>query len=160
MLGEFRTGVDFLQGSLEKDSAVSDRDFLYLLLVTFEESRMIGAAPLQRLELFGGNTCRTQVADRGSRRTGESRKLSNRREVGQLASHRRFISGPNGQCLRTDCRAGGDSRRRQLYDGQPGRELHEAEAMQSEGSLGRGGQPTDEIVHGIARSADDQEFCG
>jgi hypothetical protein len=95
MTGEVRTGADFFKGGLEKDGAVLDRDLPHLLLETFEESGTIGAGLLQRLELFGGNTCRTQVADRGSRRTGETRKLSNRRKVRQLVSNRRFVSGPN-----------------------------------------------------------------
>ena len=123
MPGKVRAGADFFQSSLEKDGAVSDRDFLHLILVTFEESGMVGAGLIQRLELFGGNTCRTQVADGGSRRTGETRKLGNWREVWQLISGRRFVCGSHGQCLRTNCRAGGDARRRQLYDGQPGGEL-------------------------------------
>src|SRR5713101_7792851 len=118
MPGEVRTGAYFFDGSLEKEGAVGDRYLLHLLLETFEESGMIGAGLFQRLELFGGNTCRTQVADGGSRRAGEPRKFSNRREVWQLVSDRRFVSRPHCQCFRTDCGAGRDSRRGQLSYGQ------------------------------------------
>jgi len=54
-----------------KDGAVGDRYLLHLLLETFKESGMIGAGLFQR----GGDTCRTQVADGGSRRAGETRNL-------------------------------------------------------------------------------------
>src|ERR1019366_1719351 len=124
---KIRTGADFFNGSLKEDGAVGDRDFLHLILKTFKESGMVGAGLLQRLELFGGNTGCTQVADGGSRRAGETRKLSNRREIGQLVPHRRLISGPDGQCFGTDCGTGSDTRRGQLPYGQAGCELREAE---------------------------------
>ena len=73
---------------------------------------MIRAGLLQRLEFFGGNTRCAQLTNGGSRRPGETGKLSNWREVWQLVSGRCFVSGAHGQCLRTDCRAGGDARRR------------------------------------------------
>lgn len=82
MPGEIRPGADFFKRCLEKERSVGDQDPLPLLLETFEESGMIGAGFLQRLEPCGGNTCRAQVADGGSSRSGETRKLGNRREVG------------------------------------------------------------------------------
>ena len=82
MLCEIRTGADFFKWQTWKKIVRSATETSSIC--SWNRSRraaLSGPHLLQRFELFGGNTCRTQVADRGSRRTGETRKLSNRREI-------------------------------------------------------------------------------